>query len=58
MGTKAVIWSNTMTRNIYIQTEDGRTEHATNWTEAKMHWDMLEANGYIPVEFTGESDNE
>ena len=54
MGTKAVIWSNTMTQNIYIQTQEGRTEHATNWTDAKMHWDMLEANGYTPFEFTGD----
>ena len=44
----------TMTTNIYITTKEGRTEHATNWKDAKQHWDRLEADGYNPVEFTGD----
>ena len=43
-----------MAQFIYVNTEEGRTEHANNWTEAQLHWEMLEAHGYTPVEFTGD----
>ena len=41
-------------KQIAVHTEEGRTEYATSRKEATMHWEMLEANGYTPVEFTGD----
>jgi hypothetical protein len=39
---------------IIINTEEGRYEYADTLAEASIHWDMLEANGYTPVEMTGD----
>jgi hypothetical protein len=39
---------------IVVNTEEGRYEYADTHEEAQFHWEMLEANGYTPVEFTGD----
>lgn len=41
-------------KQIAIHTDEGRTEYATTRKEANLHWDMLEANGYTPTEFSGD----
>jgi len=39
---------------IAVTTEEGRYEYTETRREAELHWQMLEANGYTPVEFTGD----
>ena len=39
---------------ITVNTAEGRYEHADTRAEAELHWQMLEANGFTPVEFTGD----
>lgn len=38
---------------IVVNTAEGRYETAETREEANQHWEMLEAHGYTPVEFTG-----
>lgn len=42
-----------MTTYIYVETEEGRSQFARTLAEAELHWEMLEAHGYTPVEITG-----
>jgi len=39
---------------IGVHTQEGRTEWCDTRAEAELHWEMLEANGYTPVEYTGD----
>ena len=39
---------------ITVTTEEGRYETAETREEASEKWEMLESNGYTPVEFTGD----
>ena len=39
---------------ITVNTKEGRYEHAETWAEAQLHWELLEANGFTPVEYTGD----